>query len=250
MWPGVEEVVCYPYSPLYDRECRERVSSLYSLGIERILDTGPVEIGGRRVLGKGHSAVVVAAVHRVYGTVALKIRRMDSKRGSLEHEAQYLIHLRPTGCVPEVYLYSRDFIVREYIRGPLLGEYIESSYRDRASLERLARALLETAYKIDSMYIDIEEISRADRQVVLREGDPSRPYYIDLESARRSERPSNLTRVLGYLYRRGVLGILGLRDTERVFTLARTYRRGGPETRRSVLEEVLGLLGQGSSGPQ
>jgi len=81
-----------PYSSIlgYPKSSRDelesRVNELESIGVQGILFEGNSKIGKLDVLGKGCVSVVVKAV--IDGKiVALKIRRLDADRESMEREA-------------------------------------------------------------------------------------------------------------------------------------------------------------------
>lgn len=238
-------IVCYPYRG--EPSCIYRIESMKEMGIEDIYSFGKVRINGYRIVGKGHAAIIVLARHRVHGAVALKIRRMDSKRASLSDEAKLLEAIH--GCAPRVYLYSDDFIVREYIDGPTIEEFLKV-VRRRDGVATLVKNLLLATYTLDRLNIDVGELSRPYRQVVLLCGDPSKPYFIDLESGRPYSKPSNVTRIINFVLFGGVKGsrirdILGLDDyrVSLLIELARQYRTSPHASREDILNRVFSIVG-------
>ncbi len=240
-------VVCYP--PIYAINCDARIEELRRLGIEKIISFGKLAIGGIRVVGKGHAAVVVLAKHRDLGIVALKIRRMDSKRLSIAHEGELLEKASSVGAAPRVYTYTDNVIVREYIDGPTLRDYVLQHLNDVEALRRVAVSLIEASYALDTVGIELEEISIPLTQTVLPCGNPSKAMFIDFESARKSQNPSNVTSVLGFIIGRSICGkpfrelieltsdaIAKLRD------LARQYKKSPPSERARIVEEMRTLI--------
>ncbi|WP_440059426.1 hypothetical protein ACSU1N_06460 [Thermogladius sp. 4427co] len=64
------EILCYHNEGLYER-CLERFNALESLGVEGIIDFGESLISGFRVVGDGHSLVVVLAMLYLVSTHTL-----------------------------------------------------------------------------------------------------------------------------------------------------------------------------------
>ncbi|MEM5822158.1 MAG: hypothetical protein QXH34_03700 [Ignisphaera sp.] len=238
-------IVCYPYGE--GSSCIYRIENIREMGIENIYSFGKVQIDRYHVVGKGHAAIIVLARHRVHGTVALKIRRMDSKRASLRDEAKLLEAIH--GYAPRVYLYSDDFIVREYVDGPTIEEFLKA-IRSRNDVATLIKSLLLATYTLDQLNIDVGELSRPYRQVVLLCGDPSKPYFIDLESGRLYLKPSNVTRIINFVLFGCVKGsrirdVLGL-DEYRVsllIELARRYKYSSHASREDILNRVFSIVG-------
>ncbi|MEZ0290730.1 MAG: hypothetical protein ABWJ42_06555 [Sulfolobales archaeon] len=222
------------------------------IGVEGIYEHGSSVIMNRRVLGKGFSSIVLLGRHSRAGVIVLKIRRFDSKRDSLEREALLLESLIETGYVPRVYYFSRDFILREFIEGDTLNVFLEHSIKDISLIRRLVRTLLISASILDLYHVDLEEISRADRQIIVRDREPEKIYYIDLESARVSDRASNLTKILSYIFTKKVndtriIDVLRLsdRDIESIRLIARVYKRENDHMVRRLLVDriILEMLG-------
>lgn len=225
-----------------------RIDSIMEMGIERIYSFGKTRIGRYSIVGKGHASVVVLARHRMYGAVGLKIRRMDSKRTSLLDEARFLDVAYPHGYTPRVYLYTDDFIVRSYIDGLTVEEFL-NRVRDKSSIAILVKNLLLAAHKLDQLSIDVTELSRPYRQVVLLCGDPSKPFIIDLESGRYHLEPCNVTRIINFALFGGAQGagireLLGLNKdrVEQLVKLARLYRNLNHSLREEVFNKVLTLI--------
>ncbi len=242
------DAICYP-TP-FSSSCSERIAALKSLGIVSIISYGRFQLSNNlRVVGKGHAAVVMLAKHRVYGIVAVKVRRLDSKRSSLEEEGELLAIAHRTGFVPKPYAYTQDFIVRDFVEGPTLRDYLRSRYSvSSRDLRRVFASLILGFYKLDLIGIDVQEVSKPLTQVIVEHGDPSKPKLVDLESARRSERASSLTRFLGFMMRtlegEPVYKVLGLeeKDLAEVLRLAREYKRADKRQRSDIVKRILSIV--------
>ncbi len=219
-------ILTYPTN-LYDAG---RVSMLSKLGIEGIYSYGPTHLGRVRVLGKGHSSVVVLAKHRSLGDVVIKIRRLDSKRQSLYYEG-YLMRSIKFDVAPKVYYFNDDFIFMEYLDGVHLGDYIRG--RGLMDVGTVLIRILDAAFKLDLSGVDHLELSRPHKHVlVLKDG---RVKFIDFESARTTLNPCNLCRILSAFLR--IYGDLRI-NLNSVKGLLKEYKLG----RRRAFYDIISLI--------
>ncbi len=240
------KVLCYPYKG--QKSCIDRIENIKEIGIEAIYSFGKTKIDRYNIVGKGHAGVVILARHRLYGVVALKIRRIDSKRLSLVDEAKLLEAIQQHGYAPSIYLYTDDFIVRDYVDGLTVEEFLKTVH-DRKSVASLIKNLILAAYRLDQFNIDVGELSRPYRQVVLSCGDPSKPFFIDLESGRYCLEPSNVTRIINFIVFGGMEGgsirdVLGL-DRDRVELLirfAKLYREKFHSNKEYIVNRIISLI--------
>ncbi len=242
------KIVCYPYKK--QSSCLYRIESLKNIEIERLYSFGKVQIDRYNIIGKGHAAIVVLAKHRVYGVVALKIRRIDSKRTSLEYEAKLLEATHQCGYTPKPYLYTDDFIVREYIDGLTIKEFLEMIYSKENVIE-LIKHLLLAAYSLDRLGVDVYELSRPYKQVILLCGDPKKPFFIDLESGGYSSRPSNVARIVNFVIVESIKRKNIIRDSikldgdkiQLLFKLIKIYKNLPPDSKSDLFNRILDVLG-------
>ncbi len=245
--PRARAVICYPPSTLCDFD--SRIDELKNLGVVKLISYGSVVLGDMRVVGKGHAAVIVLARMSNGDVVAVKIRRLDSKRQSLEDEGRLLSIAYETGYAPKVYGYSRNYVIREYIDGPTLGRFLVST-RDRRNIVKALVSLLQGARALDIVGIELDEISNPSDQVVLYQGDPEKPMFIDFETGRIRKPSSNVTSVLGFIVGRSVQGRrvrdlagLGNDDIAKLRELARLYKQTScEEVREQIFNEIIGVL--------
>ncbi len=233
-------VLCYPRPQA--GECGERIRQLRSLGVEAVLDTGgSTRVSSIGVLGKGWSSIVVLAVWDGR-LAAVKVRRLDSRRVSLIWEAVALATTSHYMISPRLYAATRDVIVMEYVRGPVLGDYEPSSCW-QAWL--VLRRLLVKAWLLDRIGILHNELARPHGQVIVRNSD-SEPFIIDFESStprRRGSRRTNLAQLIGGLRRlwwvpRAMPGL----TSGKLRQALKAYKERGPCI--EVFEEVLASLGE------
>jgi len=203
--------VCYPRP-----RCHRDPDWLTTYGIVAVCDVagGTPLLGGLRVLGKGHAGVVMAALH-TKGPVAVKVLRLDSKRGSLEWEARLQLEASRAGAAPRMWAWSDWFIVSDLVAGPsleVLAEHGEPPGWAVIEALRAARAL-------DATGILHHEIHRPWRNILYT---TSKALIVDYESASRG--CGNVPKIIsGIASRHSILrGLLGSRRG-----LLREYRRRG-----------------------
>ncbi len=172
--------------------------------LQEILQAGVIElinveesrirIGNFGVLGKGHSSVVVLGRHRDGNLVAVKIRRLDSKRDSLELECNIMMKAYP--IAPKVYYCSRDIIVMEFIRGRSLGDIVNSIESCNDAV-KLILNVLRAIYELDLKGIDHKELSTPKKHIII--DDRGNVRVIDFESASITDKARNICRVASWL---------------------------------------------------
>ncbi|MEB3773333.1 MAG: hypothetical protein GSR86_00200 [Desulfurococcales archaeon] len=220
-------LACYP-DP---RGCHDRLSTLESLGVERVCLNGPLEVvPGVGALGKGHSSIVFAAILRG-SIVAVKSRRMDGRRPSLVGEARLLGEAGAAGVAPRLVAWSRDLIVMEYLAGPSLGEVLGAG----SSVWALAEAV-EAARILDMAGILHHELHRPWRNIYYTPTPSPKALVIDYESASRG--CGNLAKIASALAHLGVIRVEG-----GVRRLLRLYKKNCVyDTILDVAGALLGVL--------
>ena len=234
--------------PRYDEgEAGRRIAELRSLGVEALELRGPGTIMGVHVLGKGHVGVVVAAL--LGGRrVALKVRRADADRESLEAEATNLRLANGVSVGPQLLGWSPNFLAMELVEGEYLFDWVGGlGPSDGIRLSHILRMLLEAARRLDEAGLDHGELSMADRHVIVQ-GDE--PRIVDFESASTSRRCGNVTSTAHYLFfnvriRAAVGRVLPLPDGDRLRGVLGLYRRAPTDGGFSLVLEACGLAAQG-----
>jgi len=232
--------------PRYDEGVVEgRLSELRGLGVEA------VELGGRHlvgtvpVLGKGHVGIVVAA--RMGGErVALKVRRLDASRPSMEGEASYLGLANNAGVGPRLLASSVNFLVMELVEGEYLVDWVAGlEASDAPGLRGVLRKALGAARRLDVAGLDHGELSRADRHLIMSRGVPR---ILDFESSSVIRRCRNVTSLAQFFFfNRGMAGRIGLvipmPGRDELLEALRGYRREPSDEGFRGLLEVCGLTG-------
>lgn len=235
-------VLTYPKA---DREeARKRVMELLSMGVEALELRGDTSVEGLRVLGKGCVGVVVAARTR-WGRAALKVRRMDADRETLEHEAEVLKLANSVGVGPRLLAWSRDILLMELVEGTPIRRWVEElSPEDVDRAKETVRRLLEKCRRLDEAGIDHGELSRAEKHVIVQPD--GEPRIIDFETASTRRRTSNVTAVSNYLFISGAPSrklrkMLGITNLEVVKKLLRKYKKQKTDRAFQELLEKLNL---------
>jgi len=232
--------------PRYDEGVVEgRISELRELGVEA------VELGGRHlvgtvpVLGKGHVGIVVAA--RMGGErVALKVRRLDAGRPSMEGEASYLGVANGAGVGPRLLASSVNFLVMELVEGDYLVDWVAGlEASDAPRLRGVLREALGAARRLDVAGLDHGELSRADRHLIMSGGVPR---VLDFESSSVNRRCRNVTSLAQFLFfNRGMAGRIGMvipmPGKDELLEALKGYRREPSDEGFRGLLVVCGLTG-------
>ncbi|WP_309544124.1 serine/threonine protein kinase [Pyrobaculum aerophilum] len=144
-----------------------------------LIEGGPLLLNGVWVVGKGTNSVVFKCRPAI-GNVELtcKVRRGDASRPTLAPEGQLLQIANTVGVGPRVYTYSRDVIAYFYIDGIPLGKWWASARVEERGA--VVEELLRQAFKLDTIGVSHNELSRLEKHVLVERG---RPVIIDFESA-------------------------------------------------------------------
>lgn len=240
----VKRVLCYPRSEC--SEYFERIKLLVGDEFVYFLETG-TSVLGLRVLGKGYSAVVVAAKNTRYGLGALKILRIDSRRGSLLWEADVLKRAQISGLAPRLYTY-RDFYIFQELLSPricrpysvVLEKLVLSG--DVRGVKRILAETMKSLFRLDVSQVDHTELNRPGGHMFYCED--GRIVIVDWESAKISSKPVNLTSFTSYIvfrfkYKVELRELLNW-DVEKILSALKNYKL----TYSSIeFENVLSALG-------
>ncbi|RLG89384.1 MAG: hypothetical protein DRO15_00540 [Thermoprotei archaeon] len=249
-----KQVICYPEHYATPEECNRRIEELRREGVKHILSMGKTKIGRISVLGKGHAGIISAALLENGKVIAVKIRRFDSKRKSLEREAilQYLAAL--VNVAPTVYAFSRNFIMMEIIQGITLGEYLETKYceNNEHDIFLVTRSLIKKAFILDCIGIEHLELSNPRKQVMVQDYDPEKVFILDYESAKYTPRASNVTSIIGFIIGKGKKYFhLDIHDLENLIKLSKIYKKTlDISYRYIILNRFIDILNKYDRGSQ
>jgi len=221
-------LVAYPH-PANDA-IETRVQQLRDLGITGLKFHGPLKMGKLSVLGKGVVGLVFSGEANS-DRVAVKIRRVDSRRTSMGHEAEMLKAANNAGIGPKLLGSSRDVLMMQFVEGQTLTPWIAGlgGRGTRARVRFTFKALFQQCARLDAYGLDHGELSRAHKNVLVSA--QGRPWILDFESASLMRRVNNFTSIVQYLFLSGrfarrVLRILGPMDRDQLVNYLRLYKSG------------------------
>ena len=187
-------IICYPTTP--EAELTRRLRQLRELGITALEFTGPKQIRGLNVQGKGCVGIVTIA-YRKGEKVALKIRRTDADRKTMLREARLLKRANQTNIGPILLDASKNFLIMQFIDGELLPQWLQKA-KSKTQTGKVFRNMLEQCWKLDMAGLDHGELSHAPKHIIIDK--KNNPVLIDFETASLNRRPSNVTSICQYLF--------------------------------------------------
>lgn len=234
------QILTYPRVSL--KEARSRIKQLRELGVEEMVFEGNAKVGRLGILGLGTVGIVVkaASAGRLF---ALKIRRTDANRPSMEEEVRLTQLVNRIGVAPEVYGSTKDLILMELLDPQELSEWVRglNGAGKREDVRAMVHSLLNQCRKLDIMGVDHGQLSNLRKHAVMAGG---RVWIIDFESASRGRRARNVTTAAQYLFVGGALSpllrrALGIRETETLKVLLAQYKKDLSDYSYSKILECL-----------
>lgn len=187
-------ILCYPRaSPM---EIQNRIEELQNHGVQALEFTGKASASNVPVLGKGYVGVVVVA-HVDGQRVALKMRRIDADRQSLEHEAELLVKANNINVGPKFLAVSKDFLLMQLIDGDLLEDWLET-HKDKEPIRKVLVDILEQCWRLDEAGLDHGELSKAPKHLLVDRA--NKPFIVDFETASLERKVINVTSVCQFLF--------------------------------------------------
>lgn len=249
--PRLMPLVTYPrYS---ETEYKERITEMESLGIRSIiLGDGNTVVNNTRVAGKGCVGIVVKAKLGNNNEVcALKIRRIDADRKSMDSEAHFHKMANSARVGPRLKGHTKNLIAMEFITGQSIIHWVagrSSSGNNNKSttsnnMRAVATDILEQCFGLDLGGLDHGELSRLARHVIVAE----KPYIIDFESASTTRKTCNVTAAAQSIFLHGIVAdkvrkILGGNiDREKVIHALKTYKHSHTRANFDAVLELLPL---------
>ena len=240
--PPYNRLIAYPNGD--SNEVESRIRQLRRLEVTGLDFQGPLKIDRLSVLGKGVVGIVIMGF-RGDRRIAAKIRRVDARRASLIHEAEFLKTANSLDVGPKCLGGTADVLAMEFVEGVSLPEWLQSlkGRGRRARVRSMVKPLLEQCLRMDAYGLDHGELSRAHKNVIVS-NDNAR--ILDFESASLTRRPSNLTSLAQYLFLGGSIAkkmgrALGSVDREALLKCLRSYKTGGWKDAFEAMVEVVRL---------
>lgn len=229
-------ILCYP-KPSED-ELRNRLDELEMHGVTDIEFVGKGNAFNVPVIGKGYVGIVVVALR--YGQrLALKIRRVDSDRADLLHEAEMLRIANSAGVGPVFVDASKNFLLMQLIEGDLMPAWLETNLT-KTQIRQVLSEVLEQCWQLDLIGLDHGELSKAPKHIII--DNYQQPWIVDFETSSATRKPANVTAISQYLVMSGGLisrrisEILGQRNKDEIIKALRHYKT---ELTRESLDQVI-----------
>ncbi len=195
------ELASSPYSRIltYPRvdaeEAGRRIRELAGMEVSALRFKGVTLVGGIPILGKGCVGIVTQA--RLDGeVVALKIRRLDADRPTMDDEARLLRLANGLNVGPQLITGTKNFLAMQFIRGIPLFRWAEDVKPSREAVRGVVGSLLDACFRLDSIGLDHGELSHAPKNVLVNQS--SQASIVDFESASTVRRVANVTSLMQY----------------------------------------------------
>jgi putative serine/threonine protein kinase len=228
--PSLVPLITYPH--FSESEYYDRITEMESLGVTSIILGGKTIVNGAHIAGKGCVGIVVKSK---VGTkiCALKIRRTDADRTTMNAEAHFLKIANSIGVGPHLEGQTKNLIAMEYINGQSIIDWILCSSNNyyyseatRSKMRTLTRSILEQCFSLDGTGLDHGELSRLTRHVIVSD---SSSYIIDFESASTTRKTSNVTAAAQSIFLYGLVAnkmrkIFDNIDSKKAVKALRTYK--------------------------
>jgi putative serine/threonine protein kinase len=235
-------VLTYPKPNL--RVAKRRIAELKALGVNKVIFEGRTRIGRLGLLGIGTVGLVVKV--ETGGVVrALKIRRTDANRESMDSEHGLTLMANKVGVGPLVVSATRDFLLMEWVRGEQVDDWLAKvqGAGARAKLRDLIHSILNQCRKMDILNLDHGQLSNLRKHVLI---DEDRPTIIDFESASLHRKSKNVTTAAQYLLVGGkvskkVRTILGMKKVDPVLKALSLYKREMSDESYASLLHTFGI---------
>jgi putative serine/threonine protein kinase len=203
------------------------LKELEIIGVSSILQAGITKIGRFSILGKGGVGLVVKVERNDRETFALKIRRIDANRSSMDREGKLHRIANTAGVGPSIYANTKNFILMEFIDGYNIIGWLNQQSVEADQVRKVVINTLEQCYNLDRAHLDHGELNCLARHVLISESVD--PHIIDFETASIDRKTSNVTAaahslLLNGRVSRNVGKIIGFVQRESMLQLLRIYK--------------------------
>ena len=243
--PIISKLISYPKLDLY--EYHKRISDIYRIGVKDAILEGPTRLCELNILGKGHSGIVLKVNGYSEKNMALKIRRLDSRRKDSLNEVnnQKLANLIEIG--PQIIDNTDDLILMELITGKGISDWLDDpsnfNLDNSKKIINIVNEILEQCYRLDVLNLDHGELTRIDKHVMVSEY--NQISIIDFESSSTKRKPSNVTSasqallLSGGLISKKICKFIKIKDHEYLLNGLKNYKK---RKTRQNFEAILALV--------
>jgi putative serine/threonine protein kinase len=244
--PSLVPLITYPH--FSEVEYKARIIEMESLGITSIILSGKTIVNGTHIAGKGCVGIVVKS-KAGSKICALKIRRTDADRKTMNEEARLHKIANSLGVGPHLEGQTKNLIAMEYISGQSIIDWLvddnnnnSNNKTTKSKMRTVTKCILEQCFNLDMAGLDHGELSRLTRHVIVSDG----PYIIDFESASTTRKTSNVTAATQSIFLYGIVAnsvrkILGDIDREKMVHALRTYKHFQTRANFDALLDLLSI---------
>ncbi len=223
------------------------MSDLYKIGVKDAILEGPTRLCELNILGKGHSGIVLKVNGYSEKKMALKIRRLDSRRKDslIEVDNQKLANLIEIG--PQIIDNTDDLILMELINGKGIADWLDDpsnfNLDNSKKIINMVNETLEQCYRLDVLNLDHGELTRIDNHVMVSEY--NQISIIDFESSSTKRKPSNVTSasqallLSGGLISKKICKFIKIKDHKCLLNSLKNYKK---RKTRQNFEAILALV--------
>ena len=172
--------------------------------------------------------------------IAIKTNNPESKAVSrIENEANFLKALNKRGIGPKFLLSDVDFVVREFIDGKLIEQYLEIN--DKKDIIKIINKIFLQLFEMDRLNINKEEMSHPHKHIIIDK--KGKPYLIDFERCRKTIKPGNVTQFCDYLIGGSISGVLMGRgitiNKEKMILSSKRYKKSiSKENLKKIIKTI------------
>jgi putative serine/threonine protein kinase len=243
--PIISKLISYPKLDIY--EYQKRMIDLDKIGVEDAILEGPTKVCELNILGKGHSGIVLKVTARSKKTMALKIRRVDSRRKDSLTEVSNQKFANLKGIGPQIIDNTNDLILMELITGKGIFDWLQDPTTfhlvTSTNIINIVTEILEQCYRLDILHLDHGELTRIDNHVMVSEN--NQISLIDFESASTKRKPCNVTSASQALLLSGgsiskkICKFIDIKDPEFLLNCLKKYKKS---KNRQNFEDILSLV--------
>jgi len=166
-------------------------------------------------------------------TVAIKIKNEASTAtGRIKNEIYWLKQCNKENIGPKLYFYGRqnEYIVREFIEGEFLPDFLENK-ANKEKIKTILKDILNQCFILDKMKMSKDEFTRPLKNVMVnKEG---KAILLDFERCRNDLEPTNVTQFVSFLANHDHI------NKEKAIELSKAYKTSYKEKEFKDIETLL-----------
>ena len=196
------------------------------------------KVSNLRLHAKGKRGLIYTGIYKKK-KVAIKIKNPKSKAiGRIKNEAKFLKIVNKKHIGPKLLDSNNDYIIMEFIQGKLILEFFKKS--SNKNILKVINNMFEQLFILDKLSINKQEMHHPIKHIIIKN---NKPFLIDFERAKYSNKTHNVTQFCQFLIRDNVrkqLSKKGIKiNRKNIIKAAKQYSKN--KTRKQ-LKEILNLI--------